>query len=452
MAEDPHPRRGEESSSFSLVELARTVRLSEGTDAERSARLPALRAAPWILVAAGLGLVVFAIAMRTQLWVTSSTTETVETRPLTPDMRPSHARDATIATRRSTTTAPPSDALLGVLVGIGATLLLAGVFYRRISEVSLPGGPALRFAPEPQAFPPSPAIAVASEEVPAEVGPAPFELTPIVRQEAFTLLDIEAAQVQLAGEREVRVAVLSAGDPTELLTAPALATRVEQPLNLVEEWEPGLNLMNSQLGLVAALAPSARILPVNVLGRGGRSALERGLEAVLEWSAEVVFLDFGLPTKADGHGGAPPGQELVDELLSRFEPSVLLIAPAGNDPGLGTGWPAERDHVLAVAGTDADGELAPWSPERADIAAPGVDVLSLFGLEDGELRFDRRSGTALAAGVTTGLAALGCSARRHLPAAVVGSLLAQTGRPVSLGSARFPNLPAFAAVLPGTES
>jgi membrane-anchored mycosin MYCP len=116
--------------------------------------------------------------------------------------------------------------------------------------------------------------------------------------------------------------------------------------------------------------------------------------------------------------------------VERLSSRVLLVAAAGNHGNVGAKpegypgpwpkrnsalWPAAFTDVIAVGATDAEGTVAPFTPDVRwiDAYVPGVDLLSTFvnarverSAGDTEFSgFARWSGTSFAAAVLSGLIA-----------------------------------------------
>lgn len=151
-------------------------------------------------------------------------------------------------------------------------------------------------------------------------------------------------------------------------------------------------------GIVLALAPGARVLPVRVLdsdGVGRAFGVARGLVAATTRGAAVVNLSLGL---------ASPSRALAAAVEWARARGTLVVAPTGNDGGDRIDHPAGVPAAIAVAGTDGFDRRVAFSNagEGTDLAAPAVGILSAF--PDG--RYARWSGTSMAAPFVAGTLAL----------------------------------------------
>jgi hypothetical protein len=84
----------------------------------------------WALLVLGLAVIVTSLVLRGSQIETTTTTEKVGGK----------------VTKVTSTTSPPSDALLLGLLGLGGVFVVCGVFYDRISKVTFPGGAEIEFA------------------------------------------------------------------------------------------------------------------------------------------------------------------------------------------------------------------------------------------------------------------------------------------------------------------
>ncbi|MBW1932742.1 MAG: S8 family serine peptidase [Deltaproteobacteria bacterium] len=121
----------------------------------------------------------------------------------------------------------------------------------------------------------------------------------------------------------------------------------------------------------------AQIMVLKCLGSDGRGDLTAAAEAVyyaVENGADVISNSWG---GSIGFQGLPkPLMEAYDYAYSQ---GVISVAAAGNQGSTLINFPAIFDSVIAVAATDSNDDLASFSNygDLVDIAAPGVDVLSL---------------------------------------------------------------------------
>jgi subtilisin family serine protease len=109
----------------------------------------------------------------------------------------------------------------------------------------------------------------------------------------------------------------------------------------------------------------------------------------------------------------------------------VRIAACGNEGNDVANWPATLDEFVGVAATVSPSRLAAFSSRGVELAAPGVELLSLAGVVDDGLVFEKRSGTSLAAGVLTAVSALALGADLSLNEPRLRSLLVTTGKPLT---------------------
>lgn len=124
-------------------------------------------------------------------------------------------------------------------------------------------------------------------------------------------------------------------------------------------------------GLVALVAPDARILPLRVLDDEGRTDAFRVVEALryaTSAGVDIVNLSFGAPYHLASVQKAVREAELA---------GVLMVGAAGNDNRPGPALhPADLPEVLMVTSVDlhdAKAEFADYHTKVA-VAAPGVDL------------------------------------------------------------------------------
>jgi len=103
----------------------------------------------------------------------------------------------------------------------------------------------------------------------------------------------------------------------------------------------------------------------------------------------------------------------------------LVVAAAGNSGGRGAVYPAALPHVLTVAATDRNGNVAPFSTRSSatDLAAPGVGVLAAVPTWKDPSGYASLTGTSFAAPIVSGAAAWLWTARPALDASQVAEML-----------------------------
>lgn len=160
---------------------------------------------------------------------------------------------------------------------------------------------------------------------------------------------------------------------------------------------------NNNLG-VAGIAAGARIMPVKVLddvGLGDDANIAEGLMWAADNGARVVNMSLS---------GPAPSKTLDDAVTYAHDRGVIIVAATGNDGVADPNYPAAYDGVIGVGATDNrdvwmhQSNFGPY----VDVVAPGVSVLSTFPPTktlDGSA-YDAHTGTSMATGFVSGLAAL----------------------------------------------
>lgn len=144
---------------------------------------------------------------------------------------------------------------------------------------------------------------------------------------------------------------------------------------------------NNGIG-IAGVAYNARVMAVKGLndqGYGFDSTLAPALTYAADRGADVMNLSWG---------EAGTDQVIADAVAYAYSLGVVVVAAAGNNDIDATGFsPASLPDVITVAAIDPTGARANFSDfgPKIDVAAPGVDILSL-----------QAAGTALGAVVSPG--------------------------------------------------
>ena len=178
---------------------------------------------------------------------------------------------------------------------------------------------------------------------------------------------------------------------------------------------------NNELG-IAGVAWDCAVLPGKIIdasGEGDYGALILAIYWAVDQGAKVINLSLG---------GEERDDDLLAALKDAYERNVVIVAAAGNEGGPVL-YPAAYDrYCLAVAATDYNDNRADFSnmgPE-IDVAAPGIDVLSLYPTWDtpaGFAPYAYANGTSMATPHVAGLAALLKSLKPWLTAGEVMNII-----------------------------
>ena len=225
-------------------------------------------------------------------------------------------------------------------------------------------------------------------------------------QYALNLVGAPAAHAFSSGQG-VTVAVLDTG---VVFTHTALAGHLLPGYDVLDPDAPPLDVPSTTgsnaavghgtgvAGIIAAVAPDARIMPIKVLGSDGwgtEFGLVEGIRYAVDHGAQVINLSLGMTSYS---------RAVADALDYAAEHDVTVVAAAGNTGTTTLTYPASDPNVLAVAATDANDDKATFSAYGPSIglSAPGVDILSTY-YNGGYALW---SGTSVAAPFVSGEAAL----------------------------------------------
>ncbi len=200
---------------------------------------------------------------------------------------------------------------------------------------------------------------------------------------------------------------------------------------------------------IAGINPNARIMVLKAVGNFGTTRPSFIAEAI------VYAVDNGAKVINISVGGEHANRMVQAAVDFAHQQGVLVVAAAGNEGvELDDYGPAGGEHVLTVGATHDDDRGTGFANfgDRVDIAAPGVDVLSLRarytdanyrpGAEGNEVytvgdnyvgkdkRYLRASGTSFSAPIVSGVASLLLSKNPELTAEQVEQILLQTATDV----------------------
>jgi subtilisin family serine protease len=124
---------------------------------------------------------------------------------------------------------------------------------------------------------------------------------------------------------------------------------------------------------IAGVCWNAKIMALKFLNKNGEGFSSDAATAIYyaaKMGADVISNSWGGPYYSEAL------EEAIDYAHSQ---GVIMVASAGNDNSDSTHYPSFYEHMIAVAATNSNDQKAPFSNYgyQIDIAAPGVDVLSL---------------------------------------------------------------------------
>jgi hypothetical protein len=149
------------------------------------------------------------------------------------------------------------------------------------------------------------------------------------------------------------------------------------------------------------------------------TTIAQGIVWAVDHGARIVNVSL------DGAGSDPAEQSAVAYASSH---NVLVVAAAGNSGDATPHYPAAYSSVLAVAGTDQDNVLYPWSTrgDWVNIAAPGCTTVV-----DANVGVAYGCGSSFAPAAVTGIAGLLFSLDESLSATQVADALRSTAHAVA---------------------
>lgn len=171
-------------------------------------------------------------------------------------------------------------------------------------------------------------------------------------------------------------------------------------------------------GVIARLAPAAKILPVRVLngdGAGTMLNVAKGVHFAIRSGARVLNMSFGTMQKSSVMNDALDAAELAE---------VVLVAAAGNQGWEQKQYPAAGNGALAVGSVEADLKKSSYSNYGSfvRVVAPGSNIGSTY-VDGGYASW---SGTSFAVPFVSAEAALLFSARPALTGSLVKDIIRST--------------------------
>lgn len=187
---------------------------------------------------------------------------------------------------------------------------------------------------------------------------------------------------------------------------------------------------------IAGVCWQTRIMALKFLGAGGSGTTANAVKAFYYAAAN------GADVCSSSWGGGAYSQALEEAIAYATSQGVILAASAGNSNTSTPAYPAYYESMIAVAATDSNDDRASFSNYGSwvDVAAPGVDVLSLRSHLAGSsfgTAYDAYtvvlSGTSMACPHAAGACALLIGANPTLTRDEVYEILTTTGDPIASG-------------------
>jgi hypothetical protein len=182
-------------------------------------------------------------------------------------------------------------------------------------------------------------------------------------------------------------------------------------------------------GIIARLAPGAKILPVRVLnGDGIGTVLDvvKGIDYAINCGARVLNLSFG----------TSQWSRALDEALNEAsDAGAVIVASAGNDGSSKLHFPAASDNVLAVSSVETNNRKSTYANygDFITVVAPGSGIRSTYYTGG----YANWSGTSFAAPIITAEAVLLLARKPALTGPQIEYLICRTAHSVDIFNPRY---------------
>jgi len=179
---------------------------------------------------------------------------------------------------------------------------------------------------------------------------------------------------------------------------------------------------------------NTKIMALKFLNSTGNGSTDNAIKSI------EYAVDNGADVLSNSWGGGGYSEALKDAIDYAHSQGVIVVAAAGNDSSQQLQYPGGYNNVIAVAATDSNDEKASFSNygDWVDIAAPGVDILSLRGGGTAMgTTYDSyttiASGTSMACPYVAGACALLLSVNTTLTGDTTRDVLMDTVDPIAAG-------------------
>jgi subtilisin family serine protease len=143
---------------------------------------------------------------------------------------------------------------------------------------------------------------------------------------------------------------------------------------LIDSSSPAHGHGTMTVGILAAVAPGAQIMPIRAFddqGNGTVWSIKKAIAYAVKNHANVINMSLGLPSYS---------HTLANAVAFALKNDVVVVASAGNNGTAAVQYPAGYSQVIGVAATDLQDVKAPFSNYglAVYVAAPGVNIISAY--------------------------------------------------------------------------
>ena len=200
-----------------------------------------------------------------------------------------------------------------------------------------------------------------------------------------------------------------------LLNQSTVALLNQSTVALLNQLPPAFGHGTMVAGVIHAVSPNARIMPLVAFQQDGSGSLFNVVQAIyyaVDNGADVINMSFSFSQNSP---------ILMQAILYAQAHGVLMVSSMGNE-GQNTmnSYPAAYPWVAGIAATDVNDVLAPFSNygQAVSYSAPGVNLVTLY--PGGH--YALVSGTSFSSAIVSGLASLSDSARQSNPYRVFSAM------------------------------